>query len=531
MGYTFNSATKIQAENYQLRKYIEKLESGEAIVKLKKEYEKRIRSLEYKLQQKEKEAQKYHDLWKDALKQIDTVISNTAMVSAEKDTAVKERDVLIKEALVAQEKIQELQGIMSKLKAQLNRDYENSSIPSSQKQNHKKIKNSREKTNRKPGGQPGHIGHKRPHLIPTHNEEIPVPEEIANNPNYYLTGTVITKQVVDLEVRVEVTEYSTPEYRNRITGARGHAPFPVGVVNDITYGSNVKAFAFLMNNYCNVSTDKTQEMISELTENKIHLSKGMINGLSRSFSAKTEKERKKIFSDIQSSPVMYSDATVSRINGKGAAVIVCATPKEMLYFSRGHKGHEGLKETPVEDYQFILVHDHDKTYYNYGSEHQECLSHVLRYLKDSMQNEPHLTWSNKMREFLQTMIHDVKESNLEISEDKITEYERRYDEIINIAEAEYRSHSPTKYYRDGYNLFKRMKTYRDNHLLFLHNPKVGYTNNLSERLLRIFKRKMKQAVTFRSGDSVTYLCEALGIIETSRAKGENLYHMTKNVFV
>lgn len=38
MGYTFISATKIQTENYQLRKYIEKLESGEAITKLKNEY-------------------------------------------------------------------------------------------------------------------------------------------------------------------------------------------------------------------------------------------------------------------------------------------------------------------------------------------------------------------------------------------------------------------------------------------------------------------------------------------------------------
>ena len=45
---------------------------------------------------------------------------------------------------------------------------------------------------------------------------------------------------------------------------------------------------------------------------------------------------------------------------------------EMLYFFREHKGHEGLKGTPVEQYQQTLVHDHDKTYYNYGADHQEC---------------------------------------------------------------------------------------------------------------------------------------------------------------
>ena len=49
----------------------------------------------------------------------------------------------------------------------------------------------------------------------------------------------------------------------------------------------------------------------------------------------------------------------------------------------------------VEEYQGILVHDHDLTFYNYGCAHQECLDHLLRYLKDSMENEPGLTWNKK----------------------------------------------------------------------------------------------------------------------------------------
>ena len=59
----------------------------------------------------------------------------------------------------------------------------------------------------------------------------------------------------------------------------------------------------------------------------------------------------------------------------------------MLYFARDKKGHDGIKGTVVEDYQGTLVHDHDVTFYKYGTGHQECLAHVLRYLKDSMDNE------------------------------------------------------------------------------------------------------------------------------------------------
>ena len=54
----------------------------------------------------------------------------------------------------------------------------------------------------------------------------------------------------------------------------------------------------------------------------------------------------------------------------------------------GHKGHAGIKDTPVDlNQSAIFIHDHDTTFYNYGSGHQECTAHILRYCKDSIQNE------------------------------------------------------------------------------------------------------------------------------------------------
>ena len=53
-------------------------------------------------------------------------------------------------------RLEEEQGKNLKLRAQINRDYENSSIPSSKTLRKKKITNSREKTGRKPGGHQGH---------------------------------------------------------------------------------------------------------------------------------------------------------------------------------------------------------------------------------------------------------------------------------------------------------------------------------------------------------------------------------------
>ena len=69
--------------------------------------------------------------------------------------------------------------------------------------------------------------------------------------------------MADLEIQVSVTEYRSQIYRSRNTGERYHAPFPEGITNEFSYGKKVKALAFLLNNYCNVSIDKTQELLME----------------------------------------------------------------------------------------------------------------------------------------------------------------------------------------------------------------------------------------------------------------------------
>lgn len=418
-----------------------------------------------------------------------------------------------------------------KLKAQLNRDHENSSIPSSKERFPKKVKNSRIKTDHKPGAQTGHTGHKRPHMAPTRPViSIPVPDDILSNPDYYLTGKIISKQVCDIEIHVSVTEYSTPEYRSRSTGKRGHSPFPNGLANEFNYGPNAKAFAFLLNNHCNVSIDKTQELIKNLSNGNIILSRGLINDLSRQFSANTAGERQRIFDRLLMAPVMYSDATPGRVNGKTVQVIICANEDEMLYSFREHKGHEGIKGTPVETYQQTLVHDHDKTYYSYGSRHQECLAHVLRYLQDSIDNEPELTWNLKMQDFLTSLIHSYKTANSLFTEEFICSKEHEYSKITSLAEAEYLKHPPKKYYPEGFNLYKRMKQYKESHLLFLRHPEIDCTNNLSERSLRKFKRKQLQAVTFRSNRSVENLCNCMSIIESYRLYDANIFSITQGVF-
>jgi hypothetical protein len=442
-----------------------------------------------------------------------------------------------KELYQIKTELEEEKGKVLKLKSQISRDHENSSAPSSLKPNRKKITNNREKTGRRPGGQPGHEGHKRKRHIPTSRINIPAPKAYTDNPIYKPTGKTISKQLVDIRVEIIVNEYCTPEFRHVTTRQRVHADFPEGLVDEVNYGSNLRAFAFLLNNHCNVSVLKVSDFLSELTGGKLRISAGMINGLPKVYAQKTKAEQNKAFADLLLSPVVNFDFSSARVNGQKFNVAVCATPSTSMYFARERKGHEGIAGTPIEHHQGILVHDHDKTLYSYGSNHQECSDHILRYLLGSMQNEPKLKWSQQMRGLFQEMIHFRKslDSNDNRNPDQICpgrvdELEAMYDEILNNAKAEYEYEPPSKYYMDGINLYKRLDKYKANHLLFLHDKRVPHSNSLSERLLRIFKRKQAQAMTFRSYECLDYLCQSLGAMASYRAQGCNLYESTASVF-
>ena len=533
------------------------LESGERYVKLKelhqkdcRDYEHKILELQTELAEAHKETIRVRNYWFQVLE--DMLLEFEAMQKkAERKLKEMEKRVLFaqKQRDDALDKVKELrlqfyktaarleeeQGKNLKLRAQINRDYENSSIPSSKVLRRKKITNSREKTGRKPGGQPGHKGHSRKKQEPTRPAILlPPPEEVLEDCAFKKTARTIIKQLVRVRMVLDVTEYHADVYYNSQTGERVHAAFPDGVIDDVNYDGSIRAFLFLLNNDCCTSIDKSRKFLSDLTGGKLNISKGMISKLSREFALKTESERRTAYAEMLLSPVMHTDCTNARVNGESSYVFVCAVPDGgVLYFARGKKGHDGIKGTVVEDYQGTLVHDHDVTFYKYGTGHQECLAHVLRYLKDSMDNEKDRSWNRQMHSLIQEMIHyrnGLSESE-EPDPQTVSEFEERYKTILSIAGDEYDYEPHGKYYRDGYNLYKRMKKYKKDHLLFLHNKNVPATNNEAERLLRKYKRKQAQAVSFRSPSSIDHLCKCMSMLVLMRRKEQaNLFREIAEIF-
>ena len=86
-------------------------------------------------------------------------------------------------------KLEEAQGLIVKLTAQVNHNYENSSLPSSKCIDRKKITNNREKTGRKPGAQAGHPHHPRRPMEPDQVIEIATEEKFQDSSRYVPPGT------------------------------------------------------------------------------------------------------------------------------------------------------------------------------------------------------------------------------------------------------------------------------------------------------------------------------------------------------
>lgn len=556
MRISFELVTSLQYELKAAQRQLALFQSGKKYVTMKKEHAQECRRLEQQIKALREELHRLRqeqlcarqqwfestdDMQAEYERRISSLLAENARLyersikaEAQRDTAYDKITEMRREKYQLAAELEEEKGKNQKLTAQINKDFENSSLPSSAGPiRKKKIPNSRETTGRKPGGQPGHPGHGRKKQIPSRTVLLKPSPEILDDPDFKKTKKTVTKQLVHLRICLDVTEYKAEIYRNSKTGEYYHAEFPSGVTNEVNYGSSVKAFLFLMNHDCCVSIDKCRDFLKNLTGGKLDISKGMISRLSKEFSEKSETKRKSAVSELYLYPVMHTDCTNARVNGESAYVFICTAPNgPALYYAREVKGHGGVAGTPAEDYQGILVHDHEKTFYRYGSGHQECLAHVLRYLKGSMENEPERKWNREMHCLLREMIHYVNgvEPGEERDPEIICGYESRYDQILETALNEYTDVPCSDYYRDGYNLALRMKKYREAHLLFLHDSRVPPTNNLAERLLRFIKRKQNQAVSLRSIKSLEFLCDSMSVLFLMRKEGGSLYEKVSATF-
>ena len=81
-----------------------------------------------------------------------------------------------------------------------------------------------------------------------------------------------------------------------------------------------------------------------------------------------------------------------------------------------------------------IMAEHDTTIYSYGDKRYECNIHLGRHLEELIQNIDNISWTKLMKEFISGLNKkrkvEINKGNKKFGEEKIKEFENKFDEII-----------------------------------------------------------------------------------------------------
>jgi hypothetical protein len=280
--------------------------------------------------------------------------------------------------------LSECRGEVSKLRAQVNRNSSNSSMPPSSSPV-KKVHNSPVKTGRKPGAQVGYAGHRKRQYVPDRTVAIDPVEVCPCCGSKDLTHTKEAPRcITDLIAVLDTIEYEASSSACNSCGFIIEAPFPRDVVNEQNYGNNIRAITTLLLNRYNVSKVNASDFFYELTDHKLRVSTGSMQNYLTRFAEEAKDLLEKLEEGLRSGPVIGSDATHTSTGGKQTYVYGFVNGDTALYRPFATKGITSLRGSPIDRYEGTVVHDHDRSYYHFKDFHAECNVHVMRDLKGVM---------------------------------------------------------------------------------------------------------------------------------------------------
>lgn len=450
-------------------------------------------------------------------------------LSEEKSSLLDKVNELTKELIEIKEKYETLK---TNVNNNTIKDALNSGVsPSNSKR--KKIHNNNPQSTGKPkGARKGHKGKNLKRLQPTETIRI---ESIKNCPICGAKMKVIEekiKQLIDLVTELKVTDHIIEVGKCPSCGYVYKPEILNRLVNDVTYSDEIKSYAILFMEFGNISIERSIEIFRILTRGELNISPGTMCNFKKLAAQKGKKIRDQLFIDALSRNYNCLDTTYVKNEGKQNYIETIANEYETILYAMENKKAENYDRFPFYSlYKNVLVHDHNKAYYKFGGAHQECLAHILRYLMGVIEIEGK-GWAEDMHKLLTGIIHRAKEliekGELSFSEEEYQKYSKMYDTILSEGSKTYEGEN--KYNNDAINLLKRLVEYKESTLYFMHHLEIPFTNNESERSLRMSKTKQKVSGQWNSFDSLEYFAIIRTVIQTSQKRNINVFDAIKSLF-
>ncbi len=329
---------------------------------------------------------------------------------------------------------------MTELESRLNLNSTNSGKPSSSDGYTRKNRATslRKKTQKQPGGQPGHKGKTleqspNPDHIETHS-----PDLCSCCGRSLQGGTIISlekRQVFDLPPppAIVITEHRSQTLVCNHCGCKTSGIFPPDVTQPVQYGSRIKAYVSYLVHYQFIPYERAVETCYGLFG--VSISPGTIVNLTHNLSEKLTPFEDTVTNALKFEPIIHNDETGVRVEGKLHWLHVTCTSQWTHYSIQKKRGTEGINEIGIlPDFKGISVHDFWKPYLSYPCTHSFCGAHILRELK-RVEEETKQQWPGKLIEIL-IQAKEIKEeyhsNGVPIPPVMMNSLNTSYDELIQI---------------------------------------------------------------------------------------------------
>jgi transposase len=437
--------------------------------------------------------------------------------------------------------VQQQADEIAKLKAQLNKNSQNSSKPPSSDGLSKPApKSLRKSSQKKAGGQKGHKGY---HLEAVSNADHITHHVVSHceacHNNLEATGaeSYEERQVFDIPVpRIQVTAHRA-EKKRCPCGHLTTAPFPVTVTSSVQYGEQIKGVAVYFNQYQLLPYSRCIEALEDLYGAR--LCEGSLLNFNEQTYASLAVTESQIKAALQQAAVLNVDESGIRVEGKLHWVHSASTDQLTFYHSHPKRGHEAMDEIGLlPNYTGKLVHDHFKAYFRYTQcLHGACNSHHLRELVFLVENNQ-LHWAGEMVRLLVTIKRTVDRAKhqhrTELNPKLQQLFSQRYDDLIEAGlrqdaclevtrlQPEIPKKRGRKKQSKAKNLLDRLENYKADTLRFMTDFSVPFDNNQAERDIRMVKLKQKVSGTFRSQQGAKIFFRIRGYLSSAKKQGHKM---------
>ena len=133
------------------------------------------------------------------------------------------------------------------------------------------------------------------------------------------------------------------------------------------------------------------------------------------------------------------------------------------------------------------------------SKDAECSFHILRYCKAEYEIHKYESIKECMNYMLglrDTVDEHKLQGKTQFDENEYEEAKEQYLNLLENWDKEYSEKADKnkpKYYKKMVNLKSRLREFADDHLRFLTDFRIDFTNNLAERRIEAYKEKIKNS--------------------------------------